>query len=306
MKTRLMYQAIFAFALAFGEAVAADKPFNRVIIGVDASGSYSGRQVEAISKAKGLLDEVAKRLVKRWEQPDEIIVISIDAIPDVIWRGTTKNLQSADSEVWQAHFLGRGDYALCTDVGAFFRLVAGEFAVKVKNSAPTEKYLFVFSDLIDEPPLGSPSQCKRQVSAFETAKDLPWEALKDVSISVFWMPIAQKLAWAKVIQEKGLVSQVNFYSESESAGKLLVPPKPAKRKISDQQKAETAEAIGAAFTTLIWMLFGIVGAIISALGALALIVRARRANRGLGTPRSGPARPLAATRPQPARPQGSR
>ena len=294
-----------ATSLAPSLVFARDKPFNRVVIGIDASGSYKGRQADALAKAKDLLDNAAKQRIKRWEQADEVIVVSLDAIPEVIWRGTTRELKQTDASVWLTQFRGRSDYAKCTDVAAFFNLAAELFAAP---PVPTGKYLVVFSDLKAEPPLDSPGKCKGPIPVAQLVQELPWDAFEDVSTTVFWMPVAQKYTWAKVIQEKGLGLAVKLYSESESAGKQLDPPKPAKRKVFAEQKAQSAEAVTSMLGTLGWTLMGLVVVLFGAVGALAIVAHMRRGRNRVGAARHPQSQVVTTGGQQPPqpRPQGTR
>lgn len=290
-------------SLAPAHADARQKPFNRVVIGIDASGSYKGRQAEALEKAKALLTDLSTRRVRRWEYADEVVLVSLDAMPEVIWRGDTKALQQADETVWLSQFRGRSDYTRCTDVAAFFALAAGLFAAA---PLPTERYLVVFSDLVAEPPLNSPATCQRPVPAAELAQDIPWDALADVSTTVFWVPVTQKLAWIRIAQERGLSSKFQLYAESESVGKQLKAPNPAKKKISEEQKAETQEAASSFLWGFVKLITIFVVIMAAGFGVMAMMVR----RRGGGRHSAGTIRRLAppSRRPQPtqSRPNGGR
>lgn len=288
--------------LVSSHADAREKPFNRIVIGVDASGSYKGRQAEALEKAKALLKDLSNRRVRRWEYADEVILVSLDAMPEVIWRGDTKALQQADETVWLSQFRGRSDYTKCTDVAAFFALAAELFAAA---PLPTERYLVVFSDLLAEPPLNSPAQCQRPVPAAELAQAIPWEALAEVSTTVFWVPVTQKLAWSRIVQERGLGAKFQLYTESESTGKPLTAPNPAKRKRSEAQQAETRTAATSFLLGFVVLVGTMVVLVAGALVAMAMMARRREGRRhNAGVPRR-----VASSRhpqPVPSRPNGGR
>lgn len=300
--TGIALAALLSMGLMPSHADAREKPFNRVVIGIDASGSYKGRQAEAVGKAKALLEDLSKRRVRRWEQADQVILVSLDAMPEVIWRGDSKALQQADESVWLSQFRGRSDYAKCTDVAAFFALAAELFAAE---PLPTERYLVVFSDLVAEPPLKSPATCRRPVPTAELTQDIPWDALAEVSTTVFWVPVTQKLAWSRIVQEKGLNSKFRLYTESESTGKPLTAPNPAKRKISEEQRAETRQAAASVLWGFAILAVVLVALMTGALVAMAMLARrrgGRRHNIGASGRAATPRRPQS---PQ-SRPNGSR
>jgi hypothetical protein len=285
------------------EAVRASKPFNRVVIGVDTSGSYKKRAAEAIVKARSLLDGMAKRRVRRWEASDQIVVISLDAIPEVVWEGTTKELASVDPATWTKRFQGRADYSACTDVERFFALSASKLSAE---PAPVEKYLVVFSDLIAEPPLDSPKKCSRPLPAAQVVKAINWDQFSDVSTVVFWMPIAMKHAWLKALADQGANTGIRLYSESESGGQTLEAPQAAKRKVSVAEREQVKEQVVSAGTTFLTFLaysFGLLIAGTAIAFALGRLLRSRRGGTGI-SPMNGRVPPLVL--PRNARPVGAR
>ena len=232
MTLAVMLCLIDVVTLAEAQAKAVEKPFNRVVLMIDASGSYRDRQASAIAKADAMLAELAGRRVKRWESGDEVIIISLDAIPEVIWQGPIPNLKGINETAWKDRFDARSDYAGCTDVGAGFRLAARLLG---KDPLPTEKYLLVFSDLKDEPPTTSPSICQPPKRPSPPALDFPWDQLADVSTSVFWMPPAQKLAWKRAVDAEG-VESFQLYTTSESGVVELIAPDAAKKIMSEAER----------------------------------------------------------------------
>lgn len=265
----------------YAEVVRASAPFNRVVIGIDASGSYKARSAEAIGKARSLLDGMAKRRVKRWEASDQIVVISLDAIPEVMWEGTAKELANVDPATWTKRFQGRADYAACTDVERFFALSASKLSAE---PAPAEKYLVVFSDLKPEPPLASPKKCSKPLSPAQVAKALDWDQFSDVSVAVFWMPIAMKHAWLKALTDQGVNSGIRLYSESESGNQPLEAPPAAKRKVSGAERERTKEQMVSArssFLTILGYGLGLLLAGAAVAFGLALLLRSRRGGTGI-------------------------
>jgi hypothetical protein len=231
---------------AFAEKM--NKPFNRIVIEVDASGSYKGRQSEALAKAKVLLDSMARRELTRWEKGDEVVIISLDAIPEVIWQGSPQALGEINPAAWVKRFGGRTDYANCTDIESGFKLAAREFN---SEPIPAKKYLFIFSDLIHEPPLASPSICQKPQSPSLPAKDFSWDQFADVSVSVFWVPPVQKLGWSRIVAENGLSENFKLYSNSESAEVEILPPPVARKQVSELEKREIKENLSNGFSLIV-------------------------------------------------------
>jgi len=232
-----------------------------------------------------LLEKMAETKLRRWEGTgDDITIISLDAIPDVIWRGTLSQLQQEEATRWTARFKARQDYAGCTDVIAAFRLAAGEFA---RTPEPIGRYLMAFTDLQDEPPTSSPSACKPVTQPGPPAR-FPWESLRGVSVAVFWVPIHQKLAWQRVIADQGSDLQVALYSESESGSVEVMAPPKARRVVTEEERAarreqvtDRARALGGGIIR-----FGLYGVgLLIALGVISQVggwfVRRRRSSSGL-------------------------
>jgi hypothetical protein len=210
-------------------------PFNRVVLALDASGSFKGRQSDALNSAMTLLDEMSQRRKRRWEKADEIVVISLDAMPEVIWKGGVNQLKDSTPDQWVERFKARSDFQGCTDVMAAFRLAADQLEA---TPVPTERYLMVFSDLIHEPPQGASLACQKPKSPSLPSEDFPWDRFRDVAVSVLGVPVIQKMAWSQAAKKAGL-KYFQLYSSSESAQAKLQAPPEAKRKVSEAENAET-------------------------------------------------------------------
>jgi len=137
-------------------AKATPKAQNKVAIVIDGSGSYKNRQTQAVAQAVALLEQMSQARVRRWEQGDEIILISLDAMPDVLFRGSLKDLKAIGPDAWVARFKARSDYMKHTDLVAAFGL-----ALRHLEGDPryVSKYLFAFTDLIHDP-MGGPAPKK--------------------------------------------------------------------------------------------------------------------------------------------------
>src|ERR1044071_753072 len=116
---------------------------------LDGSSSYKARRVEAINRALTLLDSIAQTKVHRWEQStDKIAIITIDAVPEVIWQGSIRDLKALKQSDWTERFKARTDYENCTDVEAVFQLAAKNLRGDPKY---VSKYLLPYTALIHEP-----------------------------------------------------------------------------------------------------------------------------------------------------------
>lgn len=257
-------------ALAAPAHAAYVDPFNRVTILIDASGSYRNRQAEAVSKTAGLLKGLAEQEHKRWEKADEVIIISLDAAPEVIWRGAPAALAAVDRDEWVARFKGRSDYAACTDVAAGLNLAAKELNA---GGAATNRYLFVFSDLLDERPIRGVSACAAPRAT--PGDDVDWEALKPLSISVFWLPVNQKMAWDAALKAHGHTTY-RLHSISESAVNAIDIPKPAVHEVTETERAHSRALLAAAANKLGVGLAAVIAALVVGAGLAFVIARRRR------------------------------
>jgi hypothetical protein len=215
-------------------------PVNKVVIILDASASYKNRQADALQHVMTRLEEkLGKTRMGRYDHNlDQIAIISLDAMPEILWQGDLKQLKNRDPRHWPEHFKARVDYASCTDVGAAFRVAARFLA---GDPAQFPKTLIAYSDLVDEKPTNALNKCQKPQPV---AEDFPWEALKDTQINVLWLPANQKLAWRHALDAHGL-SNALLYTESESAVAQIALPEPAERSAEqvDAQHAESRQAV---------------------------------------------------------------
>jgi len=216
--------------LAHAEEV--PEPRNKIAILVDSSGSFKDRQTDAINRIVALLDTMAQAKLHRWDDvTDEISVIALDAMPDVIWKGSLRDLKALPRDCWVARFKARGDYAKCTDIAGGFNMALDQVA---GNPLFVKKYIIAFTDLVSEPPKTSACNCSAAV--YGPPRKFPWERLQDVSIAVLWLPVDQRWEWQQVVARKGLAANFRFYTTSETKTITLSPP----------PKAEEDPAVAAA------------------------------------------------------------
>lgn len=265
------------FVPLHGVAAQAPEPRNVVVVALDASGSYRTRFDEALSRVVTTLDAMGSRRLHRWDLvSDSVVVITVDAMPGVIFAGDLRGLHAlrGDSS-WKTRMRSRADYAACTDVTAAFSLAAEHLHGDPRY---VHKYLWIFSDLVDEPPTTSIRRCAPAGSPSAPPAALPWNALRDVSTAVYWMPAEQVLAWRRGVAAHGLATHFLLYSESESASAPAPTPPVAEAVLSS---ADSAALRHQASTTLGKLLGGAVLVIlcIGALPVALVIVLRRRARR---------------------------
>jgi hypothetical protein len=234
--------AIVILALAISVNAQAEiqpEPSNKVVVIIDGSGSYLKRQAEAIRRAVSLLEAMSRRKLYRWEKgEDSITIISLDAIPEAIWSGTLADLKKKEPDAWADRFKARKALARCTDVAEAFQQ-----AINYLTGDPryVSKYLFIFSDLLNEPPTDSVRNCAKPSPL--PPSDFPWEAFKGVSVAAFWVPANHKLIWRKFIREKGLEQKFEIFTDDESYEVNIAPPPKPELKLSEEDISERRSQI---------------------------------------------------------------
>lgn len=237
MKSFIVSAAII-LGLIVGIAEASrPKPFNRVAIIVDASGTFKDHQFAAIKKARILLEEIADKKEKRFEEPDEVYLISLDAKPEVIWYGKRQQLAQLTEEKISYIFRERRVFGNCTDIAKAFNLASHKLN---RDPEATSKYLFVFSDLIDEPQT-SGTKCKSPGRPSLPPENMDWDALTGTAIGVFWTPDDQIQAWEKALADKGV--SIRFYNAAEAENAELPAPRKAHKKMTEDERDEKLAAI---------------------------------------------------------------
>lgn len=267
---RILAAILFSLVCA-GIAAARVQPVNKVAIIIDSSGSFRSRYNEAIQKAVELLKGISQAKIQRWETAnDEIVLISLDAMPEVIWKGSTRELKERGASFWTARFSARSDYSGCTDVSGAFRVAARHVSGDPRY---VHKYVFAFSDMISEPP--GDSIYRPGTRSNEPLSDFPWQLLREASVSIFWAPPNQKLLWRRAAQEHGLIS-FTLYTPSESAEVAIQPPP---RPVREYTEAERKAARGRYIRFGKYLLAGVgffVALLLALLVVTGLLLRRRR------------------------------
>ncbi len=245
MKTLMSILILASMVFPTTASAQKHKPFNRVVIIIDSSGTFRGHQFEAIEKVKGFLKEMAKRKERRYEGKDQIYIISLDAKPEVVWAGQRGQLMQLTEKRLSELFSNRERYAYCTDVATAFNLAAHKLN---REPLPTAKWLFVFSDLIDEPVV-SGNKCKTPGKPSLPPEKIRWDILKDVAVMVFWAPDIQIMAWEEALADKGLT--IRFYDEAEASNVELLPPPKARKRMTEEERVEARRKIKTFLTYLL-------------------------------------------------------
>lgn len=258
---------------------------DEVVVLLDNSGTYTARRADALNKATELLNSIAQTKVKRWETSTiNITIISLDAVPEVIWHGNLTELKAVKPSEWTDRFNARTDYRQCTDVDAAFTLASDRLQGDPKYVG---KYIFAFTDLINEPPTNSIRKCRPPSRPSLPTDAFPWDSFRDVSVCVFWVPPEQKLAWQRAVAEHGLSSSFSLYSTSESSQVKAVPPPKPEVKITDADKeADRTAYVQYAYTVLTWLLIAVGGALLLFVGLYFFGKRFRTTGPAGGSQRS--------------------
>jgi hypothetical protein len=273
---------LIAVLVATGACAGAVQPARRdtslrVAIIIDRSGTYRLKLQAAIAKTIALLERLAATKVHRWEQGnDRISIIALDAMPDVIWQGSLADLKQIDRRTWTTRLAAREDYAGCTDLGAAFQLAVREVQSDASNVA---RYVFAFTDFIHEPPVQSLRACAAAASPSLPPATFPWDALAQTSVTAFWVPPNQVLAWRRVIEERELAATFVLHSASESDTVTIPAPPRPKVTIDETERAANRDRLAgfgqAAVRGMGYVAVGF-GLLLTAVFGLGLWLRFRR------------------------------
>lgn len=290
---------------AGNSAAQTPEPYNQIVILIDASGSYRDRQEAAVERTLGLVDGLAATELQRWEDgADEVTIISVDAMPQAIWSGTVQELKTTledDSVTWADRFRARREYRHCTDVEAALNL-----AVQRLDGDPlyVDRYLFIFSDLVHEPPTTSIRRCEEAETPSPPPAGFPIERLENVTVAAFWVPADQVFAWRTTLTELGLEDTFLLYTEAESDSAQISPPPRAElapevvEEIGAENRAKLRSIVGGLWKPAL-VVAGVIVGLVFVAGAMGRRQRNRRPARRPGPPRGR--RPAARPAASPSR-----
>jgi len=258
MQKTIGFMGIVLIAISISTQALAEKqkPFNRVVVIIDSSGTFANHQFKAIQKVNKLLTQMASKREKRYEAQDQVYIITLDARPQIIWAGIRDQLLQLTQNELSELFKDRRKYSYCTDIATAFNLAAYKLN---RDPIPAAKWLFVFSDLIDEPAI-SGTKCKNPEYPSPPSGKIRWDRLTNASIVVFWAQDSQIIEWEEALLDKQL--SITFFDEAESLNMKLLPPPKARKKMTDQERKEAKKRLSEGGLFLLkWAKFLAVGSI---------------------------------------------
>lgn len=271
MKYFTLIVLMIALMLATGSTSSASEgsPFSRVVIILDASGTFRGRISEALLKVQELVAALESQRTTRRDTPDEIYILRLDGAPKVIWAGNRLQLDQLTPEMLQAAF-GPATIPDCTDVGAAFNLA--QFKLDAAP-APMGKYIFAFSDLLDEPVSSGGRKCVPLARPSLPPRSVDWKRLSDVSILGLWVDDREIRAWSETL---GIPKNIKLLDEAQSRNSTVAAIPKATRKLTESDLAIAKQSVA----STLWN----AGVVILALGATVIVVgmlgtRAARARK---------------------------
>lgn len=253
--------AMLAMVGCGGERRHKVKPFNRVVVLLDASltmmkpdPSLGGKVPfnESLRMLQDYFIKAAEQKGRRWEVLDEYHIVAVDAHSQEVWHGDRKALAALTPEELSRIFATRKQFSGCTNIGAAFEEATGLFD---KEPQPSGKFLLSFSDLLNEPPTGGYSKC---AAPSGLPPETDWGRLSDVSMSFYWVSSNFRYQpdqhWQEALRKAGF-NDVPFSNAAQtvSRGITLNPPPRARRSVSEDEMAESRERIESAKSWALWV-----------------------------------------------------
>lgn len=283
--------ALLAAAGCGGGRLNKVKPFNRVVVLLDASGTMMkadaglGGKVpfnESLRMLQDYFVKASEQKGRRWDALDEYHIVAVDANSQEVWHGDRKALAALTPEELSRVFGTREQFSGCTNIGAAFEEAARLFD---REPQPSAKFLLSFSDLLDEPPAGGYSKCAAPSGLPPQAN---WTRLGDVSMSFYWVSsnfrYRPEKHWQDALRAAGF-NDVPFSNAAQtvSRGITLNPPPRARRVVTDEELTGTRERFESAKSWALWL--GALGAIAVCLFFGSALVFSKRARRRGPAPR---------------------
>ncbi len=270
------------------------EPYNVVCIILDCSFSMQmpskepgieGRVLseEALASIQHYVEREADQVRGRHHGEDQYYLVAADAASQIIWTGGREEFLELDREALASMLSIRRQFAKCTDLGMAF----SEAAIALQNHPDaTGRYLLVFSDLINEAPRNSYSDC-HQMSG-EPPEDLDWATLSDADLHFYFVSkdfrYRPDVKWRSALARRGLSAEFRDVAQTLTQPLSLQPPGPATYKPS-QQEIEQARVRFMALKT--WTkragFYGLVSVGLGFSGIAAYLAIARRRGRRGGS-----------------------
>lgn len=267
-------------------------PYNLVVIVLDFTVSFrlpskapglKGRvfALEALQLVQQFLRDAAKQPRHRNEGHDVYAIVALDAASQVIWTGTRDQLSELTADNLKEKLAARDAFKWCTDIEAAFNEVA---VLLRKYSNASEKYVLVFSDLINEPPRRTWNKCGSRSG--EPPKGIDWSALKTVRLGFYFaakdFPYRPDVKWRSELERRGLQAEFLDTAQALSAGLTLSPPPPAVYKPTQEEMAVAHARVEGLSTTVIWAVVFLVGLVVVSIACLfGWVIWTRRRNVGV-------------------------
>lgn len=222
-----MKRAMFYLAsLMFVASALAAQPFNRIVIILDASGTFRPMVHRVLPRVQQLVQAVHSQHT-RWQADDQIYIIALTGTPFVAWYGTQRQLNQLSPEALKKAF-GMVSFPDCTDVAAAFNLAAEKFG---RTPKAADEYLFSFSDLIDEPVRGNGCAPARRPSP--PPAGIRWGGLSDASIVAYDVDDREIQAWKDKLANRHL--SLEMYDPAESQNTKIPKISPAMGRLSAEE-----------------------------------------------------------------------
>ena len=190
----LLFLAGVAAAPGSAEAGRRDDAFNRVVLVIDTSCSMRPAFEPTLEK----MTEVLPSLVRFRE--DELVVIALNGEPDLLWDSHAVDLApSSDGSrppAWDGLLTALdGADAKHTDLVGTMQVLG---TVLRRHPQAEAQYVFVFSDLIDDP--------ARRRTPFDPEADVPWSDLEGDAIHLLGADTEVFEGWMNALVAHGLTS----------------------------------------------------------------------------------------------------
>jgi len=263
-------------------------PYNLVVVVIDFTVSFrlpskapglKGRvfAFEALQLIQQFLHDAAKQTRRRNEGQDIYVIVALDAASETIWTGTREQVAELSADALKQKLAARDQFKWCTDIEAAFNEVVRLFH---QYSNATEKYLLVFSDLINEPPRGEWTKCAPRSG--EPPKGIDWGALKTARLGFYFaakqLPYRPDVKWRTELERRGLQAEFLDTAQALTAAVKLNPPAPAIYKPTHEEVAiaqARVEGLAHTLLTAAACVFGLIVICIAALYGWVMWMRRR-------------------------------
>ena len=267
-------------------------PYNVIAVVMDVTVSFRlpskapglrGRvfALDALQLVQQFLRDAAKQPRHRTDGRDVYAIVALDAASQTIWTGTRDQLSELTADNLKEKLAAREAFKWCTDIEAAFSAVAELFRT---YSNASEKYVLVFSDLINEPPQRAWNKCAPPSG--EPPKGIDWNALTTARLGFYFatkdFPHRPDVKWRAELERRGLHADFLDAAQTLTAGVTLSPPPPAVYKPTQEEVAVARARVEGLSNTVVRALAFLLGMIVLSITALfAWVIWTRRRNIGV-------------------------